>query len=122
MPANKQKIIVVEDSPIIVKRLTQMLTEIENVGDIIATENYAEAVLQLSVSVPDVMLLDINLPDKSGIDLLRYMQSNHINLHVIILTNYTGEYYRDICFKLGASHFIDKSKEFETVQDIISTL
>jgi len=76
----------------------------------------------LEQSPPDIILLDINLPDTSGIELLRIVKEKYPAIIVVMLTNNANDYYRQLCLKLGADHFVDKSKEFDMVPGIISAL
>ncbi len=69
--------------------------------------------------VPDVVVIDINLSDGSGIDLLEMVKSQNPRTFVIMLTNQSGAYYRKLCKTMGADHFLDKSTDFEMVPGII---
>jgi len=120
MSTDLKTILIVDDSPIIVKRITEMLLEMGNPVFITNAGNYAEAVQFINNSRPDILLLDINLPDKSGIDILRTGKEKNPSLKVIMITNQANEYYRRLCLKLGADYFIDKSKEFEKIAEIIT--
>jgi DNA-binding NarL/FixJ family response regulator len=121
MSTGKKIVLVVDDSPIIIERLNSMLAGLENVQSIIYAKNYATAILLLEEK-PDIAILDINLPDKSGIELLRYIKNSNAAVTVIMLTNQSGDYYRNLCMRLGAQYFIDKSSEFEQVPSIISSV
>jgi CheY-like chemotaxis protein len=117
-----KSILIVDDSEIVVQRLQIMLKGLERNGDTIwHAGDYPEALRLLAESRPDIVLLDIHLPVKSGIELLQYIKINYPATIVIMLTNESGDYYRKICKNLGAAYFIDKSKEFEWVPDIISS-
>lgn len=70
---------------------------------------------------PDMILLDIHLPDRSGIEFLEQILNTHPQIKVIMVTNKASQYYRELCLGLGAHHFIDKSKEFEMIPSIIET-
>ena len=72
--------------------------------------------------VPDVVVLDINLSDGSGIDLLEMVRLQNPRTVVIMLTNQSGAYYRKLCKTMGADHFLDKSTEFEMVPGIIRNM
>jgi DNA-binding NarL/FixJ family response regulator len=67
-----------------------------------------------------MVLLDINLPDKSGIELLRKIKKEYKKMKVFMITNQANDYYKEICKKLGADHFFDKSKDFNLIPDLIS--
>ena len=115
-------VLIVDDSPIIIERLKSMLTGVENVGTVIYASTYSRAILLLAENNPDIAVLDINLPDKNGIEILRYIKKNHVAITVIMLTNQAADYYRNLCKLLGAEYFLDKSTEFEKVPAIISSL
>ncbi|HTI91611.1 MAG TPA: response regulator [Puia sp.] len=111
-----------DDSTIIVDRLHNMLRVLENAGTIRQAGDYSTATTLLTESQPDLVLLDINLPGRSGIALLQYIKSVYPSILVIMITNQADDYYRKICHRLGADHFVDKSRDFEQIPSIISSL
>ena len=121
MRSEKFKILIVDDSEIIKDRVSEMLGELENVETVIKAGSFDEAVSVLSTTIPDILLLDINLPDKSGIDLLRHINENAWKMHVIMVSNQANSYYRSVCKKLGAADFVDKSADFDRIPQIISS-
>jgi DNA-binding NarL/FixJ family response regulator len=117
-----KSILIVDDSLIITERLQTMLKGLDNTGAVESAGDYPQAVQWLMNARFDIVLLDINLPGKSGIELLRHIKAGYPQTIVIMLTNQSGRYYREICSRLGADYFMDKSTEFEAVPDIISSL
>jgi DNA-binding NarL/FixJ family response regulator len=115
-------ILIVDDSPLITVRLQAMLRELENISSVECTGDYPSSLQLFTTTPPDIVLLDINLPGRSGLDLLRYLKSNYPATIVIMLTNQSGDFYQNICKKLGADYFIDKSKDFEDLPLIVSSL
>lgn len=99
-----------------------MLKSIDGIRSINAAGDYSSAMHLLSDPSPDIVLLDINLPGGSGIDILRDIRSRYPRIIVIMLTNQSDDDYRAACKNLGARYFIDKSKEFEQVPAIIASL
>ena len=122
MEESKKTILVIDDSPLIIKRLLDMLSEIPQLGWIKQAGSYQEAAALINEHQPRILLLDINLPDKSGIEILRNSKENHPTVKVIMITNQANEYYQKLCMKLGADYFIDKTKEFEKITAIIAGL
>jgi response regulator of citrate/malate metabolism len=112
-------VLIVDDSPLIAERLTRILKGLKNVKQVLHAGSFTDAMNILSVLKPDLMLLDINLPDKSGIELLRTISINKWELMVIMFTNHSSDYYRDLCKSLGAYYFFDKTNEFEKIPDFI---
>lgn len=122
MDESQKTILVVDDSPLIIRRLLEMLREIPNVGWIRNAGSYQEAMQLIKEFHPRILLLDINLPDKSGIEILRNAKENTPSVKVIMITNQANEYYQKLCVKLGADYFVDKTKEFEQIAGIIASL
>jgi len=117
----KRKLIVliVDDNINFIERMISMLDDLDNIGYINVANNYDEAQKSITEERPDLVLLDINLPGKNGIELLRKIKKNEWQCQVIMITNHADTYYKEICTELGASHFLDKSIDFGLVPDII---
>ena len=99
-----------------------MLIELDTVKQIHTAENYKDACQLIGKEYHDLVLLDINLPDKSGINLLRSIKASDRDCDVIMISNSTGEYYRKQCKELGAMHFLDKTKDFEMVPGLVDKI
>ncbi|HEX8331450.1 MAG TPA: response regulator transcription factor [Segetibacter sp.] len=115
-------VLIVDDSPIIITKLVELLEEVRTIKTIKSSNSYIQAVESIDGHTPDVVLLDINLPDKSGIQLLRYVKNKLPLTIVIMVTNQNSTYYKNLCIDLGAEHFLDKSRDFETLPFILSSL
>jgi DNA-binding NarL/FixJ family response regulator len=118
MKKRKLSVLIVDDNINFVRRMISLLNEADNICVIYTAHNYEEAFL-LADKNPDLILLDIQLPGKNGMSLLKRIKDSEKNCEVVMLTNYAGEYYREQCRKLGALHFLDKTNDFELVPDII---
>jgi len=118
----QKAILIVDDSILIIERVTEILKDLETVSSITQVHSYSEARAALGYVRPDIVLLDINLPDTNGIELLRYLKKNDPTITVIMFSNRGNEYYRDLCQKIGADFFVDKSRGFELLPAIISSL
>lgn len=119
MKAAGASILIVDDSQIIYQRLRLLLKEVKGVENIFYAGNIGEAEQILRQATVDVALLDIHLPGKNGIDLLKVIKKEYPSVKVIMITNYADVHYRDVCKKLGADHFIDKSKDFSLIPGLI---
>ena len=119
--ASKLKILIVEDSSIILERVNSLLNEMDCISEVFSSENGIRAVEMVEECNPDLVLLDINLPGKSGISILREIKSR-LSTKVIMLTNYSDNYYRTLCHEIGADHFLDKTTEFEQIPELIKRL
>lgn len=115
----KKTLLVVDDSIIVVDRLVPMLECIENIAFVIHAGTYQEAIEMLAEFKPNIILLDINLPDKSGIELLKKIREKDQEIVVIMITNHATPEYEKLCKKLGAQYFFDKSKDFQLIPEVI---
>ena len=122
MQNKKLRVLIVDDSELVIKKIKELLEGCECIDQIITAPSYQRAVELIDLEKPDVVLLDINLPFKSGIDVLNYIKTKSYLTRIIMVTNQAGDYYKDLCFKLGADYFIDKSKHFDTLPVIISSV
>jgi DNA-binding NarL/FixJ family response regulator len=68
------------------------------------------------------VILDLQMPGGSGLDVLRAVRPGHPSLQVVICTNYPYPKYRDECMTAGANFFLDKSTEFEKIPVIFREL
>lgn len=113
-------IMIVDDNANFVNRMKGLLENLDGISSINVAGNYDSAVGLLIEQTPDFLLLDINLPGKNGIEILKMIKNKNLECEVIMITNHADEYYRNQCKKLGAKHFLDKSSEFGLVAEIIS--
>jgi len=122
MKDNRKIVLVVEDSLLIIERILSLLSESSNIKMIIHAANYSESVKMINEISTDIVLLDLNLPDKSGIELLKVIKNNHPQMKVIVLTNHASDNYREICTYMGADYFFDKSSEFDKITETIDIM
>jgi len=115
----KKTLLIVDDSIVVVDRLIPMLENLENIALVIHAGSYEEAIEMLAAITPDFILLDIQLPDKSGIELLREIREKDQEIVVIMISNHATPEYGKVCKSLGAQHFFDKSKDFELISNVI---
>ena len=120
MTNKKVSVLIVDDHEFFVERMIGLLTEVENISSIQTAGNYQDAFRMLDNKKPDVILLDISLPGKSGLDLLQKIKQLEWTCAVIMISNLTANYYKQECKKWGAWHFLDKSSEFEMVPTLIN--
>ncbi len=118
----KINLLIVDNSPLIIERLLGILKEVKTVENFFAAYNYTGAVAVLVEKQIDVVLLDIQLPEKNGIDLLKHIVQHYPATRVVILSNLVSENYQRLCKKIGAVHYMDKSKDFDLIPELIDAL
>ena len=116
------KVLFSDDSSIIRKHLHTLLSDLSDIKVIGESDTVSETIERVSTLLPDVVILDIHMPDGNGIQALRYIKAAHPEIKVIMLTNHANPFYREACLQAGASYFLDKSTEFETIGSVLTQL
>lgn len=106
-------VLVVDDAQFLRVRLTRILTE--HGYDILEAENGDCAIAQYEANAPDAVLLDITMPEKDGLEVLREIRGKHPDARVIMLTALGQQSIVLEAIKAGARDFIVKPFEQERV-------
>lgn len=116
-------VLLIDDTVLILQRLKSLLSEVKQVSRTEAVTSAEEALVLLDGYQPDILVLDINMPGMSGIEMLRRLNfKNMAKPVVIMLTNNTFAGYRDECMRLGADYFLDKSRDFLMIPSILESI
>ncbi|MCW3096271.1 MAG: degU [Chthonomonadaceae bacterium] len=116
------KTLVVDDHVAVRNALRGLIEEepeLECVGEAANGLLAMEAVRTLK---PDLMLLDINMPEKNGLEVLRMLRYEKNDILVVILSNHTDIHYVDAAIRLGANAFVRKDSGFEVLLQAIQTI
>jgi len=121
--APRKKVLVVDDSRIVRERLLTLISEVPAVEVIGEAACVADAIRKIRRLRPEIVVLDISMPDGNGIQVLEAVgKTRRPQSHIIMLTNFAHEAYRERCLELGAQYFFDKSAEFEDAVETIRDL
>ena len=116
------KIFIADDSEYLRISLIDMLGDIpgtEMVGQAATVNEAIDGILQ---TCPEVVILDIQMPGGTGIEVLKRVKTFPLQPVVIIFTNHPFPQYRKKCFEAGADYFFEKSTDQETLIDLIEHL
>ena len=111
----KIKVIIADDHPLFRRGLKHAFAEtpdIEVVDDVETGEELLKKVQEMDVNLA---LLDISLPGKGGLEILKELREDRPKLPVLILTVYPEEHYAVRFFKAGASGFITKESSTDQI-------
>jgi len=101
-------VLVADDHPLIRDSLRQLLASEPSIGLVGESRTGRETVSQLKDRHWDLLILDINLPDASGIDILTQTRSSHPDLPVLVLSGFPEKQYAINVLRAGAQGFINK--------------
>ncbi|MCZ4305170.1 response regulator [Zoogloeaceae bacterium G21618-S1] len=123
--ANTLQVLLVEDSPLLQEVLTEMLEELDGVivGAKAAGEN--EAIEQLGALSVDLAIIDLELNQGSGLNILRSLHDTPERFgapHAVVFSSYGHVAVKARCAELGASAFFDKSMGMDALIDYVEAL
>jgi len=116
----KPPLVLVVDDSLTVRRVTQRLLTREGFRVTVAKDGL-DALEQLEVERPAVMLTDIEMPRMDGFDLLRNVRHDPRwqGLPVIMITSRIAQKHRDLALQLGADHYLGKPYDEEQLIALI---
>ena len=109
------RIVLVDDSPLIRDYLDTTLTRVEGCTVVGMAADGIEAVKIIRELRPHVVVLDITMPHRNGIDVLREIRKEDANMVIIMFTADPSVVLEDICLKEGANHYLSKSEVLDLV-------
>lgn len=117
------KILVVDDSPTIRKMVRASLEGIES-AEFIEAGTGLEAIEHLAVSRIQLIVLDLNMPDMHGIDVLKFVRRNphYSNIPIIVLTTRGDETSRQTAQEAGATSYMTKPFAPQTLAKAVRDL
>lgn len=122
MIMNKIRVLVVDDHDIVRYGICSVLkssADIEVVGE---ASNGVIAVQKYNELTPDVILLDISMPEMNGIETTRNIIKNHADARILILTMHLNEEYLNQVLSAGASGYILKNTDIGEMLNAIRSV
>tara|TARA_R110000751_G_scaffold264692_3_gene363754 strand:- start:1234 stop:1869 length:636 start_codon:yes stop_codon:yes gene_type:complete len=120
----KIKIAITDDHVMVLKGIETMMSNTSEVCIVATYSNAQDTIDGLKKDNPDVLLLDINLPDINGIDLSKQLLKQYPELKIIALTNFEDISFVKRMLKNGVHGYllknIDKIELFEAIKTVLS--
>ncbi|MVT06744.1 response regulator [Chitinophaga tropicalis] len=112
-------LLIVDDHPVVIAGIRSLLQDIENVTIAGSCHNGASAKEFLQQHHADIILLDINLPDISGIDLCLELRKKYPHLRILALSNHSEKSMVARMLENGASGYLLKNASTAELQEAI---
>jgi len=116
------KIFIADDHYMVVEGIRSMLLQEKNIEWMGHAMNAASCLAFLHQQQPDVLLLDINLPDKSGIDLCKEIKDKYPDIFIVGISSFNQQSYIQKMMLNGASGYVLKNATREEIVNAIETV
>jgi len=111
------KVLLVDDEREFAETLSERLM-IRDVGTAVAHDGQS-ALSLIENDDPEVMIIDLKMPDISGLEILKKVKKTRPEIEVIVLTGHGSDADRDVCLNLGALAYLQKPVEIEELNELI---
>ncbi len=112
--------IIIDDEPKAIEVLEHLINHIGAVNIIDKETNPNKGLRSIMVNKPDVVFLDMNMPEKSGISFLKELKELNVSIKVIVVSAF--DKYTFEAFKYSASDFLQKPVVLDELREIIDRL
>jgi two-component system invasion response regulator UvrY len=107
------RVLLCDDHRIVREGLKQILADTDDIEVAGECADGPQAIAQAAILAIDLVLLDIALPLRDGLDVLRQLKQDLPRLPVLMLSTYPEKQYAARCFRLGAAGYLNKSADPE---------
>ncbi len=118
----KIKIIIADDHKIFRKGLNTALSTIEGLEIIDEAENGFQLMELIKKNEPDVILLDVQMPEMDGIEALKIIKNDYPEIKVIVLTMYDDDAYILNLMEQGANAYLIKNTDADEIRIAINAV
>jgi DNA-binding NarL/FixJ family response regulator len=105
----KAEVLIVDDQPLVREGLIRIIDRERDLNCCCAVESIVAARSQLATCKPDILLMDILLPDGCGLDFIRELAMEHPSLPVLVVSHCDETLYAERALKAGARGFLMKN-------------
>lgn len=115
-------LMIIDDHSMVREGLKQLLELDENLKVIAEAADGLEGLEKLKTVSPDVLLLDINLPNMNGLEMLKHMREKNMNTKVLILTIHNEVDYLIRAVEIGCDGYVLKDSDSNLLKKAIYTI
>jgi len=115
-------LLIIDKSKLIAGRLQLLVNEAEHIDEVHTATSYAEVMEQLQQKLPDIVLMDMNMPGSKSIELIKTLKKLNSTISFVILFNQVNEIKKQYCEYLGVDFIFDKYHDVEKIIPAINSL
>ena len=124
LPKNKKRILIVDDHPMMREGLAQLINHDADLFVSCQADNAAQALEAIGTTTPDLALVDISLPDRSGIELIKDLHTLHPDLPLLVVSMHDEALYAERVLRAGGRGYIMKQeggkKLMQAIRQVLS--
>ena len=124
MLAHPVRVFILDDSPQITEMLSELISDPGYVEIAGAAESAKHAIEEIRLSNPDVVIIDLQLKDGSGFDVVKAIRAlpQAKDIVIILFTNHASRELHKHAAELGANYSLDKSRDHAQILEILQTI
>lgn len=119
---NKIRLAIIDDHAVVIDGLKTMLNAFENLDVVFTTQSGKELLAQFQTETPDVLLMDIQMPEINGIDLCKQIVRQHPTVKIIAFSSFDDSNYVKQIFRSGAKGYLLKNADKQTIVKAVETV
>jgi two-component system, NarL family, invasion response regulator UvrY len=116
------RVLVADDHAVVRKGLVQILSDTESIRVVGEAPNASDAIRQLRATPCDVLLMDVSMPGKNGIEAMKVVREEFPQLKVLILSMYPEDQFGVRALKAGASGYLTKDSAPERLIEALERI
>lgn len=108
-------VVVVDDSVLVREHLKRAFALVDGCTLIGMAADGEEALTIIRALVPDIVVLDISMPHRNGIEVLREIRTEDSEIMIIMFTSDPSVILKAVCLEAGANYYLDKTQIHELI-------
>lgn len=116
------RVLLVDDHPLFRQGLLSLLEEMETLEVVGEASNGSEALALAGELKPDVVIMDITMPGKCGLEATRQLKQYYPHIKVVILSGHADSVYVDQALKAGALGYVYKDAAFDELSIALAAM
>ena len=116
------KLLIAEDQSMLRDAMATLLLMEDSVENVLQAKNGKEAIDLISTNNIDVAILDVEMPEATGLDVLEYIRSNNIDCKVVIVTTFKRMGYFERAIKNNVDAYVLKDRSIDELMKTINNV
>ena len=116
------KLLIAEDQSMLRDAMATLLSMQDSVESVLQAKNGKEAIELISTNDIDIAILDVEMPEATGLDVLEYIRSNNIDCKVVIVTTFKRMGYFERAIKNNVDAYVLKDRSIDELMKTINNV